>query len=139
MPWSRGWELHIQLYAFFNFGDRLGWVARTQICHFTSGKSRFLFYYRLREPQNTWWYSCLRYCVTNLKVAVSILDSVIGIFHWHNPSGRTMALRLTRPLTEMSTRNISRGVKGGRCVADHLTTFMCRLYWNLGSLTSWKS
>jgi len=29
----------------------------------------------------------------------------------HNPSGRTMALGLTQPLTEMSTRNISWGVK----------------------------
>jgi hypothetical protein len=32
-------------------------------------------------------------------------------FHLHNPSGRTMALGSTQPLTEMSTRNISRGVK----------------------------
>ena len=40
---------------------------------------------------------------------VSIPDNVIGIFHWHNPSGRTMALGLTQPLTEMSTRNISWG------------------------------
>ena len=44
-----------------------------------------------------------------------IPDVVIGIFHWHNPSGRTMALGSTQPLTEMSTRNISWG-KGGRCV-----------------------
>ena len=29
----------------------------------------------------------------------------------HNPSGRTMALGLTQPLIEMSTRNISWGVK----------------------------
>jgi len=36
-------------------------------------------------------------------------DGVIGIFHWHNPSGRTMALGLTLPLREMSTRNISWG------------------------------
>ena len=36
---------------------------------------------------------------------------VIAIFHWHNPSGRTMAQGLTQPLTEMSTRNISWGVK----------------------------
>ena len=28
-------------------------------------------------------------------------------FDWHNPSGRTMALGLIQPLTEMSTRNIS--------------------------------
>jgi hypothetical protein len=34
-------------------------------------------------------------------------DGVTGIFLWHNPSGRTMALGLTQPLTEMCTRNIS--------------------------------
>ena len=33
------------------------------------------------------------------------------IFHWHNSSGRTMALGLTQPVTEKSTRNISWGVK----------------------------
>jgi hypothetical protein len=32
----------------------------------------------------------LRHCATNLKVAGSIPDG-IRIFHWHNPSGRTMA------------------------------------------------
>jgi hypothetical protein len=36
---------------------------------------------------------------------------VIGIFNWHNPSGCTMTLGLTQPLTEMSTRNISWEVK----------------------------
>ena len=41
------------------------------------------------------------------KVAGSIPDGVIGIFHCHNPSGCTMALGLTQPLTEMSTMNIS--------------------------------
>jgi hypothetical protein len=30
-------------------------------------------------------------------------------FYWHNPSGLTIALGLTLPLTEMSTRNISWG------------------------------
>ena len=44
-------------------------------------------------------------------VAGSIPDGVIAIFLWHNPSGRTIALGLTQPLTEMSTRNISCGVK----------------------------
>jgi hypothetical protein len=33
------------------------------------------------------------------------------IFHWRNPSGRTMVLGLIRPLTEMSNRNVSWGVK----------------------------
>ena len=41
------------------------------------------------------------------------LDSrvVIQIFHLPNPSGRTMDLRSTRLLTEISTREISWGVK----------------------------
>jgi hypothetical protein len=39
----------------------------------------------------------------------SIPDSVTGIFHWHNPSNRTIALGLTQHLTEMSNRNISWG------------------------------
>jgi hypothetical protein len=37
----------------------------------------------------------LRYCATNWKVAGSIPGGVIGIFHWHNPSDRTMALGST--------------------------------------------
>ena len=45
----------------------------------------------------------------------SIPDGVIGIFQWHNPAGRTMALGSTQPLTEMSTR-VSLWGKGGRCV-----------------------
>ena len=61
----------------------------------------------------------LRCCATNRKVAGSIPDGVIGIFHSHNPSDRTMALGSTQPLTEMSTRSIFWG-KGGRCVG--LTT-----------------
>jgi len=42
----------------------------------------------------------------------SIPKDVSGNFHWHNPSCHTMALGSTQPLTEMSTRNISWGVKG---------------------------
>jgi hypothetical protein len=36
---------------------------------------------------------------------------VIGIFRWRNPSGRTLALGLTQPLTDKSIMNISWGVK----------------------------
>ena len=52
----------------------------------------------------TRWRSWLRHCSTSRKVAVSIPDGVIRIFNWHNPSGRTMALGLTQPLTVMSKR-----------------------------------
>ena len=37
--------------------------------------------------------------------------SVIGILHLQYPSGRTMALDLIQPLTQMNTRNISCVVK----------------------------
>ena len=53
----------------------------------------------------------LRCCATSLKVAGSIPDGVIGIFHWHNSSDRAMALGSTQPLTEMSPR----GFLGGKC------------------------
>jgi len=43
----------------------------------------------------------------------SIPDGVIRMFHWHNPSSCTMALRSTQTLKEMSTRNISLGEGGG--------------------------
>jgi hypothetical protein len=55
--------------------------------------------------------SWLRHCTTIQKVAGSIPNGFTGIFHWHNPSSCTMALGLTRPLTQMSTRIISWGVK----------------------------
>jgi hypothetical protein len=45
----------------------------------------------------------------NWKVAGYFLDDVIGVFHGHNPSGQ-LVVDLTA-LTEMSTRNISWGVK----------------------------
>jgi len=54
-----------------------------------------------------------RHCTMSRKVAASIPDCAIGIFH--NPSGRTVALGSTQPLTQMSTMG-----KGGRCVG--LTT-----------------
>ena len=61
----------------------------------------------LLHVPNIRWRSWLRHCATSRGVAGSIPDSV-GIFHWHNPSGCTMALGLTQPLTD------------GRCVG--LTT-----------------
>ena len=49
----------------------------------------------------------LRCCATNRKVAGSIPAGVSGIFYWHNPSDRTVALGSTQTLTEMSTRSTS--------------------------------
>jgi hypothetical protein len=60
-------------------------------------------------PLSLVWRSWLRHYATNRQVASSIPDGVSGIFHWHNPVGRTVALGSTQPLTEMSTKNISWG------------------------------
>jgi len=65
-------------------------------------------------------YNALRYAVAQLVEALHYklegcgFDSrgVIGIFYWHNPSGRTMALGSTQPVIETSTRDISWGGGG---------------------------
>ena len=81
----------------------------------------------------------MRHCATSEKVAGSIPDGVIGIFHGHNPSGRTMALGLTQPLTEMNTRNIYYGGKGGRCVGLKTLPPSCAdCLENLGASTFWN-
>jgi hypothetical protein len=58
--------------------------------------------------------------------------------HWFfyslNPSGCSMALGSYHPLTEMSTRDISGGWMRPVCGADNLTTFMCWMSRNCGSL-----
>ena len=83
--------------------------------------------------RGTRWRSWLRHCATSREVAGSIPDGVTGIFHWHNPTGRTLALGLTQPLTEMSTRIFPLGVGLNPPVrrVDNLTNFMCRMSWNL--------
>ena len=48
--------------------------------------------------------------VTSRKIAGSIPDGINGIFHCH----KTSTVGLSQPLTEMSTRKISRGGKDGR-------------------------
>jgi hypothetical protein len=70
-----------------------------------------IFAYWTLFQMDTRWCSCLRHCVTTWKVTGLIPGGVFEIFRWHNPSGRTMALQSTLPLTGMSTKNISWGVK----------------------------
>jgi hypothetical protein len=47
---------------------------------------------RVCSTRGTRWFSWLRQCATSRKVAGSIPNGFIGIFHWHNTSGRTMAM-----------------------------------------------
>jgi hypothetical protein len=65
----------------------------------------------------------LKHYATGQKVAGSIPDKFIGFFNGPNPSSCTMALGLTEPVTEMSTRNLLVGAKGRPVQkVDNLTT-----------------
>ena len=57
------------------------------------------------------WGNAVAPLATIRKDAGSISVVVIGTFHRCNPSGCTMTLGTTQLLTEMSTRDISWGVK----------------------------
>ena len=48
----------------------------------------------LRSTRRCSW---LRHFATSWKVVGTIPDGVIGIFYWHNPSGRTVAPGSTQP------------------------------------------
>ena len=84
------------------------WVVTFHVSH-PYGSTHLTLLLNIRISEGTAVVQWLRCCGTNRKVAGSIPDGVIGIFHRHNPSDRTMALGSTQPLTEMSTRRISWG------------------------------
>jgi hypothetical protein len=77
-----------------------------------------IYYARYLSKGGTRWRSSSRHCVTSREVAGSIPDSVIDIFHLHNPIGRTMALESTQPPT--GVQELFPWGKEGRCVG--LTT-----------------
>jgi hypothetical protein len=60
-------------------------------------------------------------------MAGSIPDEAIGFFNWRNPSSRSMALRSTQPLIEMSTRNLL----GPARKIDNLTVIFEPIVWTL--------
>ena len=59
-------------------------------------------------------------------------------FLWHNPSGRTMALDLTQPLTEISTRNIFWGLKAAGAQGWQPYQHPVPLSWNMRNLAFWN-
>ena len=74
---------------------------------------------------NTFSTRCLRHCAKNSKVAGSIPNGVIVIFHWHNPSGSGIDSAFNRN----EYQEYFLGVKAA---------FMCWLSWDLGASTSWN-
>jgi hypothetical protein len=55
------------------------------------------------------------------RSTVRVPDEVDFFFSSPNPSSRTMALRSTKPLTEMNTRNLPGGKKRSARSGDNLT------------------
>jgi len=68
------------------------------------------------------WGTALQAVRSRVRFPMVSLD----FFHWRNPSGRTVALGSTQPLTEISTRD-----KGGRCVGLKTLPASC---WSINIL-----
>jgi hypothetical protein len=81
---------------------------------------------------DTRWRNWFRHYVITRKVAGSIADEVTGFLSSPNPSGRTIALGSTQPLTEMSNRKLP-AVKNGR-PARKAANLTSRLSRKCGSL-----
>jgi hypothetical protein len=71
----------------------------------------------LRQRRHSW----LRHYAPSRKVAVSIPDKAVEFFNSPNPTSRTMALGSTKPLTEISTKNLPGGEGRSSPKADNLT------------------
>jgi hypothetical protein len=75
---------------------------------------------------NTTFFVCWGTMLQAGRLQVRFLLRSLDFFNSPTPSGRTMALGLTQPLIEMSTRKLP-GVKGDRCV--RLTTSPPSVSW----------
>ena len=77
-------------------------------------------------------------CATNRKVACSIPDGFIGIFHWPNPPDRTMALGVYSASNRNGYQEDFLGVNAAGAYGWQPYHLPVRLSWNLGTLTSWN-
>ena len=97
-----------------------------------------LSYFLLLLPLFTQWRGWLSHCATSQRVAGSIPGGVTGIFRLHNPSGSTLTLGVDSAFNRNEYQEYFLGGKDSGCVGCILTTYMCRLSWNLGASTSWN-
>jgi hypothetical protein len=67
----------------------------------------YIYIYIRGKRERSW----LRHYARNRMVANSSSDEVLSFFNLANPSSRNMALRLTYPPTEISTRKLGRPVR----------------------------
>ena len=112
---QRVWQIHLSRWA-WKFQEEAIYISHTFFIEETATSvrgGRNLLHVDIYIFSTIGWRTAVvqwfGLCATNRKVAGSIPDGVIGIFHWYNPSDRTMAPGSTQPLTEMSIRSISWG------------------------------
>ena len=93
-----------------SYSIRQSFLPTTHFIYFCLVSNHTNFSFTSCLSIGTWWrHSWLRQCAIIWMVVGLIPDGNTGIFHWHNPSGCTMAWGSIQPLTEMSTMNISWG------------------------------
>ena len=118
----------LRCYAFFN-----QWIFRYKL-------ERLYDCWNLSGVRGTRWRSWLRRFATSPNVAGSTPCGIIWIFHWLKPSGRTMAVGSTRPVTEISTIYLLWGFKAAGSyvwLAYHLRLPFCRNSGSINLLESW--
>ena len=81
----------------------------------------------------------LRCCATNRKVAGSIPDGVIGIFHWHNPPDRFYGPGVDSASNRNEYQENFLGVNAAGAHGWKPYHLPVPLSWNLGTLTSWNT
>jgi hypothetical protein len=85
-----------------------------------------------------WPITFILHCATSHKVAGSISDGVIGIFHWLDPSGHTTVPRSTLPRNRNEYQGYLLWRKGGRCVRLTLPTSCADCLEILEASTLWN-
>jgi hypothetical protein len=95
----RLWEAHRPLHYFFYRKDGKRGCLRNRVTYLPHYRTLYT------SQWGTRWRIWSRHYATSRKVAGSVPNRVIRIFHRIHTSGRSMALGSTQPLT-VSTRNI---------------------------------
>jgi hypothetical protein len=96
-------EYFRRIHRVFSCESGAVWIKNRTRPHPVSKPHSLFFTFTPFKLWGTRWRSWLRHGATSRKVAGSIPDGVIGIFHWHIPSGRTTTTITTTTSTTNTT------------------------------------